>query len=613
MSPKLFGCLVGGVFVLFFNPVVFAAEDERLSIIVTGTRTAQTVDETLAPVTVIDREQIENSSATTVNDLLRATPGLSLTSNGGQGSNTSVFLRGTESDHTLVLVDGIRMSSATSGTASFQNIPLNQIERIEIIRGPRSSLYGSDAIGGVIQIFTRRAQSGYQSNAALSAGSHSSRGLNAGFSHRNDKNWVSTQISNFETDGFDACRAEAGTEFGGCFTDEPDDDGYQNNTLSLAGGLALSPKVEASLNFLRSDSELDFDGSFSNSSESSNQIVGAKLNVAASDSWVLALTAGRNEDHSDTFNQGVFDSAFNTDRDQLGLQNDVNIGEAGLLTFGVDYYDDKVSGSTAYAVSRRDNTGIYAQYQGDYGANDVQLSLRNDDNEQFGTESTGGINLGRDLNDSLRLTAGYGTAFKAPTFNELYFPDFGNANLQTETADSIDVGLAWKGSNATFKANIFETRVDDLITFDALSNAPVNIDKARIQGMELSIASQLAGWDVNAGITYVKPENDSAGDDSGNVLARRPQQSTDIAFARSWNAFSLGLNAHHQGHSFDDLENTKRLDGFTTVGAKLGYQFTPRFSLDLSLNNLFDEEYETAQFYNQDGFNGLMSLRYTGL
>ncbi|MCK5920939.1 MAG: TonB-dependent receptor plug domain-containing protein, partial [Methylococcales bacterium] len=341
--------------------------DQRLTIVVTGSRTAQTVDETLAPVTVIDRKQIEESNATTVNEVLRATPGLSLTTNGGEGSNTSIFLRGTESDHTLVLLDGIRISSATSGTASLQDIPLSQIERIEIVRGPRSSLYGSDAIGGVIQIFTRKPQAGQRTDLALSAGSHSSRGLNAGFAKRMDKGWFSVHAATYETDGFDACRGEAATQFGGCFSDEPDDDGYQNDSLSLAGGVSIGSKTEASFNFLRADSELDFDGSTNNSRDSSNQLIGTKLNIAAMDNWGVVVTAASNEDHSDNFNQGEFSSQFNTDRKQYGIQNDIYAGQSGLITFGVDYFDDKVSGTTEYAVTNRDNTGIYAQYQGDYG------------------------------------------------------------------------------------------------------------------------------------------------------------------------------------------------------------------------------------------------------
>lgn len=612
MKHQSFRCLFGGALCLFIVSNACAQEDGLLTIVVTGTRTAQTVDETLAPVTVIDRKQIEAGSATTINQLLRATPGLSLTSNGGEGSTSAIFLRGTESDHTLVLIDGIRMSSATSGAAAFQNIPLSQIERIEIVRGPRSSLYGSDAIGGVIQIFTRKPHSGHRSNLALSAGSHNSLGFNGGFASRKDKGWITTQISVDETDGFDACRAEAATEFGGCFTDEPDDDGYQNNALSLAGGVSISPRTEASFNFLRADSELDYDGNFSNSSESTNQLIGAKLKIAATDYWAVVLNAARNEDHSDIFNQGAFDSRFDTDRNQIGMQNDLIIGQSGLLTFGVDYFDDKVSGTTDYTVTSRDNTGVYAQYQGDYGANDVQLSVRGDDNDQFGNETTGGINLGHDLNDELRLTVGYGTAFKAPSFNELYFPGFGNAALGIETADSIDVGLSWKVERASVSVNVFETQIDDLIAFDAATNAPINVDEARIQGLELSIGSQLAGWDVNLGFTYLKPENDSGGENDGNILARRPQQSTDLTISRQWNAFNLGLNVHSQGHSFDDLANTKRLDGFTTVGAKLVYQIRPQWSVDLALNNLFDEEYETAQFYNQDEFNGMLSVRYTG-
>lgn len=613
MTLKSYASFAGGftAILLSISGAYAVDDDDRLTIVITGSRTAQTVDETLAPVSVIDRKQIEEHPNATVADLLRTTPGLSVVSNGGKGAQTSIFMRGTESDHVLILIDGVRVGSATTGTAAIGDIPADQIERIEVVRGPQSSLYGSEAIGGVIQIFTRKPDGDMRTSFSISAGSHSSAGLNAGLSGRKDAVWYSANFASFKTDGFDACRGKPFPNGGGCFAEEPDDDGYQNNSVSLAGGIKLGSRVNASLNVLHIDSELDFDGSFENERESINQVLGGKLEFAASDRWNASLLLAKSKDHSDNLQEGVFSSRFDTDRDQLSFQNDVQTGENGLITVGLDYFQDEVSGTTDYAVDSRDNTGIFGQYLGHYGSMDVQLSLRSDDNEQFGTETTGGLSIGRDFANDMRWTASYGTAFKAPTFNELYFPGFGNANLGAETSDSFDLGLSTRTQNMRYSVNLFNTNIEDLIAFDAAANQPVNIGEASISGLELSAGTQVAGWNVDAGFTLLSPKNKGEGVNEDNLLARRPEQSADIRFSRSFSKLSTAIDLHSQGHSFDDLANTKRLAGFSTVDLNLGYALNQSWSLNLAINNLFDKEYETAQYFNQDGTNALLSLRYS--
>ncbi len=613
MTLNSYASFAGGfAAILLATSTSYAAEDEnRMTIVITGSRTAQTVDETLAPVTVIDRKQIDKRPNATVTDLLRLTPGLSVVTNGGRGAQASVFMRGTEADHTLILIDGVRVSSATSGAAAIQDIPTDQIERIEVVRGPRSSLYGSDAIGGVIQIFTRKPRGDKtQANVSLSGGSHSSAGLNAGLSGRRNTAWYSANVSSFKTDGFDACSGKPFPDGGGCFTIEPDDDGYKNDSISLAGGVQLGSSVNASINALHIDSELDYDGSFTNERESINQVLGGKLEIAASDIWSIDLLAAKSKDHSDNLKDGVFDSSFNTDRNQFTFQNDILAGGNGVVTLGIDYFQDEVSGTTDYAVDSRDNTGLFGQYLGKFGQTDIQLSLRNDDNEQFGKESTGGASIGQDFAGGMRWTAAYGSAFKAPTFNELYFPGFGNPNLSAETSDSFDMGLSGDANNIRFSANVFDTRIDNLISYDAALNRPVNVGEARISGLELTLGTQLVGWNINAGYTLMSPKNESTGPNNGNYLARRPEQSFDLIFQNGFGKLNTVIDLHAQGHSYDDLANTQRLAGFTTVDLNLGYAFNQDWLVNLALNNLLDKEYETAKYYNQDGINALLTLRY---
>lgn len=613
MYLKNYARFAGGfAAILLANSSLQAAEDpQHLTIEITGSRTAQTVDESLAPVTVISRKEIDARPSASLTDLLRATPGLNIVNNGGKGANASIFMRGTESDHTLILIDGMRISSATTGTAAIQDIPLDQIERIEIVRGPRSSLYGPDAIGGVIQLFTRKPQAGTQPSFSISGGSHASAGLNAGISGRQDKTWYNASFSSFKTDGFDSCRGKPFPNGGGCFTNEPDDDGYKNNSVNLAGGVQISPRVNASFNALRIDSEADYDGDFSNERDSLNQNISGKLDISATDNWSTSLLVGNSKDHSDDSKNGVFVSRFNTDRDQFSWLNDVLLGQAGKITVGLDYYQDQVDGTTDYSVDSRDNTGLFAQYLGNLSSLDLQASLRGDDNEQFGTQTTGGLTLGQDFAGNLRWTASYGTAFKAPTFNELYYPGFGNPDLDAETSESIDLGLSGHNGNFNYSVNLFQTNIDNLIAYDAVIGLPVNVGEAQIPGLEFALASQLAGWNINMDLSLLSPKNESSGPNKGNLLARRAEQLFNISTQRRWNKLDLGFDLHAQGSSYDDLANTQKLAGFATLNMNMGYQMANRWMINFALNNLFDKSYETAKYYNNDGINGLLTLRYT--
>ena len=590
-------------------PLSALANDEPpLTIVITGSRTAQTADQTLVPVTVITRKDIEQKQAQTVAELLSDVPGVVISNNGGLGKATSIRIRGTESDHVLVLMDGVKIGSATTGTAAIQHIPVDLIDRIEVVRGPRASLYGSEAIGGVIQIFTRKGRAGFHPYASVGAGSHNTTRLNAGVSGGSDAAWFGADIASIDSDGFNACRGKPSPDGAGCFTDEPDDDGYNDLSFSLNGGARLGEKVTLSGRAFRSDAETEFDGSSVNESEATVQTLGLNADIIATDAWTVHLIAGQSRDSSDNFKDGDYKSRFDTRRDQFTFQNDVKIGAAGLLVAGVDYLNDSVGGTTDYAVTSRDNKAVFAQYQTRLGAHDVQFSLRNDDNEQFGNFTTGGVGVGHQFKSS-RVTASYSTAFKAPTFNELYFPGFGNADLGVEKARSLNVGVSGDASVGRYTANLFHTQIDDLIAYDAAAGAPANIDEARITGLELTLDSELAGWDVATSLTFQNPQA-SSGEHDGNRLPRRAKNFGSIDISRAMGRLRFGSTIHARGSAYDDLANTRKLDGFTTVDVRGEYAMAKAWKLDLRINNLFDEEYETAAFYNQDGINGMLTLRY---
>ncbi|QID19701.1 TonB-dependent vitamin B12 receptor [Nitrogeniibacter mangrovi] len=585
------------------------ADSQGEAIVVTATRTARTVDETLAPVTIITRQDIERLQPQSVVDLFRGLPGVSFANNGGRGKQTSLFLRGTESDHVLVLIDGVKVGSATAGQAAFQDLPVDLIDRIEIVRGPRSSLYGSEAIGGVIQIFTRRGGQGFTPSFSIGAGTdHHYKGT-ASVSQRNDHGWISLSLSRELTDGFNSCRVEA-AGVGGCYTAEPDRDGYDNNSGSLNAGYRFGGGTEVAFNWMKTDAESKFDGSYQNSAKSSQEVAGLKLSVKPFAPWTSSVSVGVSKDHANNYLNGVYASTFDTQRTTGTWQNDLMLGKAVTLTVGVDAQRDEIDSSTAYAERARDNTGVFALLQADVGVHELQLSVRRDDNEQFGRHTTGSVAWGMGLTPAIRLVASYATAFKAPTFNELYFPFYGKADLRPETSDTVELGLRGEHGWGRWTVNVFESDVEDLIAYDASIFLANNVDSARIQGAEATLATTLAGIDVRGSLTLLDTSNESDNAYQGNWLARRPAQSARLDLDRAIGPVRVGATVVAEGKRYDDLANEHRLGGYATLDLRAEYAFAPHWRVQATLGNVFDKAYETARFYRQQGRNVFLTLRY---
>nr|WP_237642580.1 TonB-dependent vitamin B12 receptor [Stenotrophomonas panacihumi] len=584
-------------------------------VVVTASRTAQTQDQALAPVTVIDRADIERRQPQSLPDLLRGEAGISLANNGGAGKATSLFLRGTESDHVVVLIDGVRVGSATSGGAALQDIPVEQIDRIEIVRGPFSSLYGSEAIGGVIQIFTRRARGPFEPNVALSVGSDNARRYSAGLSGRSQGDlgeyggWYAVQAVHDETDGINAYTNTASSYY------DPDRDGYRNDSLGVQGGWRFNRQWDAEVNAMRAESRNEYDGSVDNLSKGVEQVVGGRVRYAPTEAVKLTASAGTSSELSDTYLDGVYSSTFDTRRQVGSLQADIDAGP-GLLTVGFDWQRDEIESSETYDADHRINRGGFAQWQQAFGAQSLQASVRRDDNSQFGGKNTGSLLWGWNFTDALRLTASYGTAFKAPTFNELYYPGYGNPNLGPETSRSAELGLRGEHGWGHWSLSAFETRVDDLIAYDAdlVDDAhpfgqPNNVDKARIRGAEGIVSTELAGWQLQTTLTWLDPRADG-NTNHGNVLQRRARQSGRVDADRSFGAFSIGASVFGSGERYDNLSNTARLAGYGLLDLRVGWQLAEAWKLSLSANNVFDREYETARWYAQPGRNYQLTLRY---
>jgi len=578
-------------------------------IVVTATRTAQSADAALASVSVINRQDMERLQAQSLTDVLRGVAGLTISNNGGAGKATSVFLRGSNADHVLVLVDGIKIGSATTGTASFQDIPVAQIERIEIVRGPRASLYGSEAIGGVIQIFTRKGGGAVTPSASFSSGSYGTYNTAVGLTGGGEQGWFSARANQQNTGGFNACR---GSLVAGCYVVEPDKDGYHNTSLGLNGGYRFDNGMTADFNALQADSKTKTDGSVfaGNQAKSRQQVLGGALKFAPVQVWNITFRGGRSQDYSDIFFNGLSIDRYNTRRDSLTWQNDVTLSGRQLLSAGLDFQQDAVQSSRAYTQSSRNNRALFGQYQGSFGAHSLQAGARRDNNQQFGGHNTGGLGYGYDLSDTMRLTASYGTAFKAPTFNQLYYPGFGSPTLRPELSRSLEMGVAGRSRQMTWSVHAYQTDITDLIGFDTLFN-PVNINKARLTGLEGQLGATLADCEINATLTVQDPRQTS-GATNGKLLNRRATEMMRIEVAHDFGAYRLASSLYAEGRRFDDLANTraKRLGGYGLFDLRAEYRFAADWQLMGRVDNLLDKQYETAQFFNQPRRGLYLTLNY---
>ncbi|HYR05227.1 MAG TPA: TonB-dependent vitamin B12 receptor [Gallionella sp.] len=595
----------------------YAAINETLQdVVVTATRTAQTEDVTLASVTVVTRSDIEHLQAQSLPDVLRGVTGLTLSNSGGAGKATSVFLRGTNADHVLVLVDGIKIGSATTGTASFQDIPVAQIERIEIVRGPRASLYGSEAIGGVIQIFTRKEGGALIPSFSATAGSYGTVNGTIGLSGGSGQGWFNAKLNQQDVSGFNACR---GSLVAGCFTIEPDKDGYRNLSLGLNGGYRFDNGTAADFNMLRANSFNKSDGSIfaGNETRGVQQIVGGSVHFAAAERWQMTLRGGRSQDDSDIFFNGLYISRFNTQRDNLSWQNDFVLDDDHLLTAGLDYQNDRIDAlpdvtlpAVVFTKTGRSDRALFGQYQGSFSAHSLQVSLRRDNNQQFGGHSTAGLGYGYAVSDTLRLTASYGTAFKAPTFNQLYYPGFGSAALRPELSRSVEVGVDGHRASYKWSLHAYQTKITDLIGFDAFFT-PVNIDSARLSGLEGEVQAHFADCDVGGTLTLQDPRQTS-GANQGKLLSRRATEAMRIEAAHSFGAYRLAGSLYAEGRRFDDLANTaaRRLGGYGLLDVRAEYRIARDWLMQGRIDNLLDKKYETAQFFNQPGRGLYFTLNY---
>lgn len=551
-----------------------ASHDTLNPVVVTAALAPRTANESLSSVTVLDEATLRRQDPVSITDLLRGQPGVDVSSNGSFGKNSSVFLRGTGSAQNVLLIDGIRLRSATSGGAAWQYLEPRMFDRVEVVRGPRGSLYGADAMGGVIQLFTPEGrEEGPQPRISAGGGSFNTQRLSAGISGREGGTRYSFAGSHFTTDGQPVRR-------------DGDDKGYDNTSALARVSHTFDNGAEAGVLALRARGHNEYDGG---ENDFVQQVAGVYGELPLTDSWRSRLTLSESRDESDNFD-GFSESAFNTRIRAARWENTFTAG-AHELVAGAEYSEDRVDSTTAYDETSRSNAAVFTQALLDFSPLLVQASLRFDDNQAYGEEVTGSLGLGYQLDDYHTLRASYGTAFNAPTYNQLYFPGFGNPDLEAETSHTVEAGLRGQYAQWFWDAALYQTDIDNLIAGQGLQ---FNVPESRIRGAELSAGLELDAWTLAAALTYTDPENRL----TGMRLQNRASQSLRLDVDRELGEWSVGGSWLAQNHRFRDAANQDRLSGYGLVNLRAGWQFAPLWSARVTLENVLDQEYTTTRSFD---------------
>ena len=568
--------------------------------VVTATRVETRTDAVLSDVVVIEVDTLEKSTGRTLSEVLARSAGLQMSANGGLGKQSGLFVRGTESRHVLLLVDGVRYGSSTAGSASLDNIPLGIVERIEVLKGPASALYGSDAVGGVVQVFTKQGSKGFHPNASVTLGSFGHRAATGGLSGGTDAVTYALNFGTVRENGFSATNPDVA--FSGY---NPDDDGFDQDSVSGSVRWAIAPDWSTNLHFTQADGTSQYDqglGDFDVRTDATTRIAGWGLERKWSANSRTQLKLARSDDRSTSytaFSTGQFD----TTQTQATLQHDWNT-VAGKVLVGLESVKEEVSGTQAYAVNSRTTRAVFAGLNGQSGAHFWQANLRRDSNSQFGDATTGFASYGYQLTPNWRPHVAYGTSFKMPSFNTLYYvsPFFnGNPTTQPERGKNSEVGLTYSRGLHQVKLTRFDNRVRGFITTQPVV---LNVPRARMEGWSLGYTGAAGAWTWNANLELLDARNEA----NQLKLQRRADETLTLALDRQSGAWTWGGSLLAVSDRFDNAANTVRLAGFGTLDLYAAYQVQKDWSLNLRLNNLADKVYETARGYNQPGRAAYLTL-----
>ncbi len=585
------------------------------SVVVTATRSETALDRALADVVVIDSQQIRDAAVSSLPELLRGAGGIEISQNGGPGTVSGLFLRGAKTSQTLILVDGVRMENALSGGGLPEYLPLAAIERIEIVRGPMSSLYGSGAIGGVIQIFTRRAEAdGWSPFASVGGGSRGTAQAQAGFRAASAGTRAALSASAERSSGFDVTLPSSPEA-------QDDRDGYSQRsiTASLSHRFANAWELGTNVFVNRGRVEIDFGCSaFScptpalSRQDFRSSAISAFVRARPLDGWRSELRAGNT---SIDYDIPAFDFAPRTDSRTLAWDNTVDAW-GGRVLFGAETLEQRIGGagitSAIYARERRTTDSWFGGYERAWGAHTLRGTLRHDRIESVGDETTGAIAWGWRFDPRWLVRASYGTAFRAPTFDDLYYlPPFGNPALRPEKSRGFEAALEHRAGAALWRATAFVSRIEDAIEL-APDFSAQNLATARVRGLTLDARHAIGVWTLRASATVQHTEGERTDPFGGPPdvapLARRAPRYAVLGVERRAADWRFGVEAIAQARRFDT--QGQRLGGYAFVDAWAGYAIAPDWEVFARLSNAFDRDYETAAGFRSPPRALFVSLRY---
>jgi vitamin B12 transporter len=582
------------------------------TVVVTANRTPQRADDVIPDTVVIGSEDIARAGAGSVADVLRRQRGIEIARNGGAGTNTSVFLRGANSNQVVVLVDGVRIGSATTGAAAWNAIPLSSIDHIEIVYGPLSSLYGADAIGGVVQIFTKKSDGRPAFSAGAGGGTYGTNQYDASVhGSTGGEHGVTWAFSgaHAESDGFSATRP-------GAFGYNGDDDGYTRNSVNGRVALRLAEGHEIGAQFLQSRLNAQYDNGTSAFDAHNIQEVDSYavfLNDRFLPNWRSSVQVARSEDKSGSFTSTgpTGTSQLNTRQDEFTWQNTFDLNGDTLQVLA-GHRKEQVLSSTVKEVNRaRITNSVAAAYDLRRGSHLLDISARNDRSE-YGSKTTGAAGYGYEFTKDLRATTSFGTSFRAPTFNELYYPNYGLSSNKPERGRNAEAGVQYRVAGVDLQANYYRNRLTDMIV--SVTPCPgrpsgscaYNVDHALLEGLTLAADTRLGNIDLRASADLQDPRDET----TGKQLARRARRHAGVAADYRLGQVDAGVELQASGHRFDDAANKNVLGGYGLLNLYTTWHMTRDWSLLVRLDNAADKHYELARNYGTAGRTWFAGIRY---
>jgi vitamin B12 transporter len=582
-------------------------------VVVTATRTPEQTSRLTADISVVDRDRL-GSSASLV-DALRFSPGVQFGANGGPGATSSIFIRGANSGQTLLLIEGFRIGSATLGTPSPQGINPALFQSAEVLRGPASSVYGSDAIGGAVNVLAPIAKDGFAIAGEASLGTNQTRTASGQLQAGGPGFGLSLGLAEQRSDGHNATR-QGGSAF------NPDRDGYRRGSALLSARALLAPGHELALVAYQDTLKTQFDeGAVLADARTRlrSELVGITSRHALAPSLALRLRFGVSSDDLDAVSN--FPGRFSTKQNQLGAQIDWQASSALSLGVALERNDQTIRSTnwTGLAPDGKTTDSLRMSVLFNQAAHTVQGSVRFDDDSQFGQKTTGLVGYGYQFASHWRLAGQMSTGFKAASFNDLYFPFYGRPEIRPETSRNAELGLHYKRgdtrNNTQASVVMYQNRVNDLIVYAPVCPDPSpqfafgcadNVNRANLQGVSFLWAQRMNDTSLRVQADWLDPKDETL----DKLLPRRAARTLNISLQQRLNDWRVNADVLAVSSRFDDAANQQSLPGYTLLNLGLQYQFSKQWLLFARANNVFDKRYESAQFFLMPGFNATIGVRY---